>query len=145
MSENLNGKPPTSYYIIAGAFLVWNLIGLMFYYMQVTMTPEVMAANFTPDQVAFMHNEPTWATAAYAIAVNAGVIAALLLLFRKSLARPFFILSFVAVLLQDLNAFVLTNAIEVWGTSGLYLPALVIVICVTEIWYSSSVANPHYR
>jgi hypothetical protein len=145
MSENLNGKPTISYYLVAGAFLVWNLIGLTFYYLQVTMTPEAMAASLTLEQVAFMNNEPTWATAAYAIAVNAGVIGALLLLFRKSLARPFFILSFIAVLLQDLNAFVLHDAIEVWGTSGLYLPAVVIVICVTEIWYSSSVANPHYR
>ena len=77
--------------------------------------------------------------------VNAGVIAALLLLFRKVLARPFFILSLVAVLLQDLNAFILTDAIEVWGTSGLYLPVVVIVICVIEIWYSRSVANRYYR
>jgi len=145
MSEELNGKPPFSYYLIAGLFLAWNLIGLMFYYMQVTMTPEVMAANFTPEQAAFMNNEPAWATAAYATAVTAGVVAAILLLLRKSLARPFFILSFVAVLLQDLNAFVLTNAIEVWGTSGLYLPAVVIVICIAEIWYSSSVANRYYR
>jgi hypothetical protein len=145
MSENLNGKPPTSYYIVAGAFLVWNLIGLTFYFLQVTMTPEAMAASLTPEQVAFMNNEPTWATSAYAIAVNAGVIGALLLLCRKSLAKQFFILSFIAVLLQDLNAFVLTDAIAVWGTSALYLPVLVIVICVTEIWYSSSVANPHYR
>jgi hypothetical protein len=145
MSEKLNGKPPTSYYIVAGAFLIWNLIGLTFYYLQVTMTPEAMAASLTLEQAAFMNNEPTWATAAYAIAVNAGVIGALLLLFRKSLARPLFILSFIAVLLQDLNAFVLTDAVAVWGTSGLYLPAVVIVICVIEIWYSSSVANPHYR
>ncbi len=45
MSDELNGKPPVSYYIIAGVFLVWNSIGLLFYYMQVTMTPEVMVAN----------------------------------------------------------------------------------------------------
>jgi hypothetical protein len=145
MSDELNSKPPVSYYVIAGVFLVWNLIGLMFYYMQVTMTPEVMVANFTPDQIDFMNSEPAWATAAYATAVNAGVIGAILLLLRKSLARPLFMLSFVAVLLQDLNAFILTDAIAVWGTSGLYLPALVIVICITEIWYSSSVANRHYR
>jgi hypothetical protein len=145
MSDELNGKPPVSYYIIAGVFLVWNSIGLLFYYMQVTMTPEVMVANFTPEQVAFMNGEPAWATAAYATAVNAGVIAAILLLLRKSLARPFFVLSFVAVLLQDLNAFVLTDGIGVWGMSGLYLPAVVIAICVTEIWYSRSVADRYYR
>ena len=145
MSDELNGKPPVSYYIVAGLFLAWNSIGLMFYYMQVTMTPEVMAANFTPEQVNFMTSEPVWATAAYATAVTAGVVAALLLLLRKALAKPLFIVSFVAVLLQDLNAFVLTDGIGVWGTSGLYLPAFVIIMCVIEIWYSRSVANPYYR
>ncbi len=145
MSDALNGKPPTSYYVIAAVFLVWNLIGLMFYYMQVTMTPEVMAANFSAEQINFMISEPTWATAAYATAVNAGVIAALLLFFRKSVARPLFMLSFVAVLVQDFNAFILSDGVAVWGISGLYLPAVVIVICVWEIWYSSSVANRYYR
>ena len=145
MSELQQGKPPVSYYATAGFFLIWNLIGLLFYYMQVTMTPEVMAANFTPEQVAFMIGEPVWATAAYATAVNAGVVAALLLLLRKSLAKIFFIISFAAVLLQDLNAFVLSNGLEVWGMSGLYLPIIVIVICLIEIWYSRSVANRYYR
>jgi hypothetical protein len=145
MSDELNAKPPMSYYIIGGLILAWNSIGLLFYYMQVTMTPDLMAANFTPEQVAFMTGEPTWATAAYAIAVNAGVIGALLLLFRKSLALPFFVASFVAVLLQDLNAFVLMDGLGVWGLSGLYLPAVVIVICIAEIWYSRSVANRYYR
>lgn len=145
MSDALNDKPPLSYYLVAGTFLIWNLIGLLFYYMQVTMTPEVMAANFTPEQVAFMNNEPAWATAAYATAVNAGVIGALLLLARKSLAFALFVVSFVAVLLQDLNAFVLSNGLEVWGTSGLYLPAFVIVMCLVEIGYSRSVANRYYR
>ncbi len=145
MPDALNGKPPTSYYVIATVFLVWNLVGLMFYYMQVTMTPEVMAANFSLEQINFMNSEPTWATAAYATAVNAGVIAALLLLFRKSLARPLFMLSFAAVLAQDFNAFILSDAVAVWGTSSLYLPVVVIIICVWEIWYSSSVANRYYR
>ncbi len=145
MSDDLNGKPATSYYVIATVFLLWNLTGLLFYYIQVTMTPEFMAENFSPEQVKFMVNEPVWATAAYATAVNAGVIAALAVLFRKSLAQPCLAVSFVAVLLQDLNAFVLTNAIEVWGTSALYLPAIVIAICATEIWYSRSVANRYYR
>ena len=145
MSDALNGNPPTSYYVIAAVFLVWNLIGLMFYYMQVTMTPEVMAASFSAEQINFMISEPTWATAAYATAVNAGLVATLLLFFRKSLARPLFMLSFAAVLVQDFNAFILSDGVAVWGISGLYLPAVVIVICVWEIWYSSSVANRYYR
>jgi len=138
MSDALNGKPPTSFWVIAAVLLFWNLVGLMFYYMQVTMTPEVMAANFNEAQQEWMNSEPVWATAAYATAVTAGVIGALLLLLRKALAMPFFILSFIAVLVQDFNAFILSDWQSVWGNSALYLPSIVIVICIFEIWYSRS-------
>lgn len=138
MSNVADGRPPISYWIIAGIFLLWNLTGLMFYYVQVTMTPEVMAENFTEAQQAFMNSEPAWATSAYAIAVTAGVIAGALLLMRKALALPFFILSFVAVLVQDFNAFVLRDVVNVWGSSAFYLPSVVIIICLAEIWYSRS-------
>ena len=145
MSDNSNGKPSVTFWIISGVFLAWNLIGLMFYYMQVTMTPEFMAESFSDVQVAFMMSTPAWATAGYATAVNAGVIAALLLLMRNRWAKAFFIASFAGVLVQDFDAFVLSGAVEVWGTSALYLPTVVIMICVAEIWYSHSVANRYYR
>jgi len=138
MSNEANNKPSTSFWVLAVVFLLWNLIGLMFYYMQVTMTPEVMAENFNEAQQAWMNNEPTWATAAYATAVTAGVIAAGLMLIRKALALPFFILSFVAVLVQDFNAFILSDWRGVWGSSALYLPSVVIVVGIVEIWYSRS-------
>ena len=138
MSEALNSKPSMSFWVIATVVLLWNLIGLMIYYMQVTMTPEVMAENFNEAQQAWMINEPAWATAAYATAVTAGVIGAVLMLLRKALALPLFILSFIAVLVQDFNAFVLSDWKSVWGTSALYLPSVVIIICIFEIWYTRS-------
>lgn len=138
MSEPSNGNPPTSFWVISGIFLLWNLIGLMFYYMQVTMTPEAMAESLTEAQQAWMNSEPVWATAAYGTAVTTGVIAAALLLMRRTLALPFFILSFIAVLVQDFNAFILSDWNGVWGTSALYLPSVVIIVCIVEIWYSRS-------
>lgn len=135
MSETSNQQPSVSYWIIAVALLLWNLIGLMFYYMQVTMTPETMAANFNEAQVAWLMNEPAWATAAYATAVTAGVVAAVLMIVRKSLALPFFVLSLVGVLVQDFNAFILSDWQGVWGQSALYLPSVVLLICIFEIWY----------
>ncbi len=145
MSDDANGQPPASFWIISGVFLVWNAIGLTFYYGQVTMTAEFMAANFTEAQIALMESTPVWATAAYATAVNAGVIASLLLLLRKSWAKPMFIVSLVGVLFQDFDAFVLSDVIGAWGTSALYLPIVVLIICGTEIWYSRSIANRYYR
>ena len=136
MSDALNGKPPTLFWVIAVVLLLWNFTGLMFYYGQVTMTAEVLAENFSAAERAFMAQIPVWATAAYATAVTAGVIGAALLLLRKALALPFFILSFAGVLIQDFDAFVLSDAIGVWGSSALTLPAVVIVMCIFEIWYT---------
>lgn len=138
MSDAFNGKLPTSFWIIGVIFLLWNLLGLFGYYTQVTMTPETMAANLTEAQQAWMINEPVWATAAYATAVTVGVIAAALMLLRKSLAVPAFILSFVAVLVQDFNAFILSDWQTVWGNSALFLPSVVFIMCIFEIWYSRS-------
>lgn len=136
MSEIPNSELPTSFWIIGGVFLLWNFFGLMIYYDQVTMSPDVLADNFNAAQQAFIENMPLWATSAYAIAVTAGVIASLLLLVRNALAMPIFIVSFAGVLVQDAHSFILSDGLAVWGSSALYLPTLVVVLCIVEIWYS---------
>jgi len=79
----LNDKPTTTFWIIGGAALVWNLIGLVAYISSVTVSPEAMA-KMTVEQQAFYSGTPTWATAAFALAVNAGVLGSLFLLLRKA-------------------------------------------------------------
>lgn len=117
--------------------LVWNLIGLMFYYQQSTLTPEIMMdLGMTPQQIAHITNTPAWGHSGYAIAVNAGVLGAIFLLLRKAWAIPMFVISLVGALVQDLDAFVLRDAMEAWGSGAVFLPLLVVVICVVEIWYS---------
>lgn len=134
----MSEKPTTSFWIIAVAFLFWNLVGLILYYMQMTTSPEVMAESYSPEQVDFITSTPVWATSAYAIAVTAGVLGAAMLLLRRTVAVPLFIVSFVAVLVQDLDAFVLRGALQQFGGGALVLPSIVIVVCVVEIWYSRS-------
>ena len=137
MSDTLNGKPTTTYYVLAGVFLVWNLIGLMFYYQQSTLTPAVMEGlGLTMQQIDHIANTPAWGHSGYAIAVNAGVLGSILLLLRKFWAIPLFIISLVGALVQDLDAFIMRDAIEAWGPTGIILPLVVIVIGVFEIWYS---------
>jgi hypothetical protein len=40
MSDLINGKPPTSFWVIAIVALMWNIIGVMLYYMQVSASDE---------------------------------------------------------------------------------------------------------
>lgn len=137
MNEDTGGKPGAAFWVIAIAFALWNLIGLMFYYQQSTLTPEKMQdLDLTAQQIAHIVNTPAWGHSGYAIAVNAGLLGAILLLLRKPWATPFFALSLIGALVQDLDAFVLRDAMEAWGPTAWYLPAFVIVICAVEIWYS---------
>ena len=137
MSEEATGKPTTIYWIVAGVLLVWNIIGLMFYYQQSTLTPEIMMdAGLTAQQIAHITNTPAWGHSGYAVAVNAGVLGGILLLLRKAWAVPLFVLSLVGALVQDLDAFVMRDALEAWGSASVFLPITVIVICLFEIWYS---------
>ncbi len=141
MPEFINDKPPTSFWVFSSAALVWNLIGLVFYYGQVTMSPET-AATLTAEQQEFFAATPVWATSAHAIAVTFGVLGSLLLLFRKSWAVPAFVISFLAIVVQDVHAFVLANALEVFGgVNALILPGIVIVIGAALIGYSISAKN----
>ena len=57
-------------------------------------------------------------------------------MFRKAWAVPLFILSLLAIVVQDIDAFVLRSALDVWGTDGIFVPAIVVVIGVAMVWYS---------
>jgi hypothetical protein len=131
----LDSRPTTSFWIIGGAALVWNLIGLVFYYSHVTMTPEALA-GFTPEQQAFFTGTPMWATSAYAIAVTAGVLGSLFLLLRKAWAVPLFVVSLLAIVVQNFYSFALARGLEVWGASGAIFPSIVVVVGIALVWYS---------
>ena len=130
-------KLPTSFWIIAGVGLVWNLIGLVSFAMQMVATPEQMAQMYpTEAQQAFVNGVPGWATGAYAVAVIAGVLACVALLMRRSVAKILFGLSIAGVVVQNAYGFVLANGVEVFGLAATALPILVIVIGVGLLIYT---------
>lgn len=135
MSDELNSGPSTNFWIIGGAALVWNLIGLAIYISEVTAGPEAFA-SYTEAQQAFLLGKPAWATSAFAIAVSTGVLGSLLLLLRKSLAIIMFAASLLGIIVQNVHAFGLANGLEVWGPTGLILPAILIVVGVALLMYA---------
>jgi len=144
MSDPINGKPPTSFWIIAGVALVWNLIGIMIFYMQVTSSPEDLAQYYNEAELDFITSTPAWATSAYAIAVMAGVLACVFMLLRKAWALPMFIISLAGVFVQDIHAFLIADGIDVWGMKATILPFIVFVIGVGLIFYSRSAKDRHW-
>ena len=145
MSDELNGNPPTSFYIIGVVFLVWNIIGFMFYLQHAMMTPETVPESVDAAMLAFMEATPVWATSAYAIAVNVGMLASIMLLMRRSIALPLYVVSLAGALVLDFDSFVLRDVVAIWGGGAYIVPSAVIIIGVVEIGYSRSVANRYYR
>ena len=145
MSDELNGKPPTSFYIIGAVFLAWNVIGFMFYLQHAMMTPETVPEGVDATMLAFMEATPAWATSAYAIAVNLGMLASIMLLLRKSIAMPLYVVSLAGALVLDFDSFVLRDVVAIWGSGAYIVPSAVIIVGVVEIWYTRSVANRYYR
>ena len=135
MSDVINGKPSTNFWIIGAAALIWNLIGLIFYISHVSITPDALAAMTEANQ-EFLLSTPTWATAAFAIAVNAGVLGCIFLLLRKAWAIPTLAISLLAIVVQDVDAFVLRDAYGVVGISSLIIPSMVFVIGIALLLYA---------
>ena len=138
MSDSINGKPPTAFWIVGSVALVWNLIGLMLYYMQVSATDEVLRAAYGDAEYEYLSSIPTWVTSAYAIAVTAGVLGCILLLMRKAWAIYAFIVSLVAIIVQDTYSFVLSDAMTVFGNGVIVIPIVVLIIAVGLVFYSRS-------
>jgi len=129
MVEETNKKSPKWFMVVSAVLLVWNLLGVMAYIAQVTMSPESLA--ILPDeQRQIIENTPVWATAAFAVAVNFGALGCLLLLLKRNLAGLFLQLSLAGVVVQMFHSFFMTKAIEVYGPGGLVMPVMVLVIAI---------------
>ena len=112
---------------LAWAALVWNLLGVFAFIMQQLMTPEMIALLPENQQDAY-RNIPLWSTAAFAVAVFSACLGSIMLIVRKALAREFFLVSFIAVLVQQYYNFVVIDSLAMFGSSALAMPFCVIVI-----------------
>ena len=129
MSEKPNTKAPAWFMIAAVIFLVWNLFGVMAYIMQVTMSPDALAALSDEERLLF-ETTPAWATAAFAVAVNGGALGCLLLLLKRNLAGFFLQLSLAGVLVQMFHSFFMSQSFEVYGPGGMAMPVMVIIVAI---------------
>ena len=87
----MSSKMGTSFWAIGIAGLLWNILGLVIYYAQMTATHASLADNYSPAQVQYLLNIPTWVSGAHGLAVTAGVLGCIALLLRKAVSKILFI------------------------------------------------------
>ncbi|WP_396221389.1 hypothetical protein [Gemmatimonas sp.] len=129
---------PKWYMPVAIIALLWNLIGCAAYLMDVTLTPEAVAA-MSPDQQALYAARPAWAVAVYAIAVWGGALGCVGLIMKKRWAKGALLASLLGLIAQDIALFGMSPvAIE---TSVYALQGMVLMIAVLLLLLANKAAR----
>ncbi|MGI8704772.1 MAG: hypothetical protein ACR2JJ_03075 [Sphingomicrobium sp.] len=126
-------RPVAGWYMVAAiAALLFMILGCVTYVMHVTADP----ASIPLDQRAAFEAEPVWVTAAYAIAVWAGLIGAALLVLRRKLAQPLLLVSLLAVLAWLAGLLLVPGLRETISANDLAVAIVVAAIVCTIFWFA---------
>lgn len=129
-------KPSILFWVIASVFLLWNAYGCYLYFVEVTMSDAQYARVFGDSMAAVRDLYPSWAMAAFAIAVWGGLLAAILLLLRRRLSATVFGLSLAASVICFIPTFVSAPLREAGGATFWVMPLIVIVMGLFQLWYA---------
>jgi hypothetical protein len=100
---------PKHLWIIGIVALLWNLMGAFDYLMTQTEN-EAYMARFSQEQLDYFYGFPTWLEAFWALAVWGGLLGSVLLLLRKRLAAPVFLVSFLAMVVTTVYSYGFADA-----------------------------------
>jgi len=114
--------------------LLWNCIGAFDYLMTQTKNAAYMSA-FPPEQLAFFYGLPVWVVAAWAFAVWGGVLGSVLLLLRRRLAVPVFLVSLVGMAVTTLHNWLLSNAFELFSDTFSRVFTVVIIVITVGLYF----------
>jgi len=131
-----SNKPSISFWIISTMALIWNLIGIMAFSMDIMMSEEALSAMPEAERLLYETN-PAWSKLVYGIAVFGGTLGSILLLMKNSAANRVFVVSFLAIVIQMGYSLLFTKAIEVNGPTVVIMPATITLIGAFLIWYSN--------
>jgi len=134
MTNSMN-KPGISFWIISTIALIWNLMGAN-QYLQQAYNTESFREMYTEEQFQIIQSTPSWAIAAFAFAVFGGVAGCVFLLFRKRLAKTFFIISLIGIIVQMIYNVFIVKALQVYGPGAIIMPIMIIGAGMFLYWYS---------
>ncbi len=120
--------PRIFWFVVVGA-LAWTVFGAGCYLLTQAKN-EAYLARFTDAQQTFIASFPTWLVVLWALGVWGGLFGSVLLLFRKSLAVPVFMVCLLCVAVTTVHNYGVVDAAEVFGIRGLVYSAVSVVVAL---------------
>jgi hypothetical protein len=135
--NSIRSKVPVWFWVAAGFFLIWNIIGVISFITHTFISKESLAA-LSSDERALYTAYPLWITFIFAMAVIFGTIGAIGLLLKKKWSKPAFIISLAAIIPQMIYIVFFTKSIAVYGTmQAITMPILVSFFGIILIWFAT--------
>ncbi|MGQ0659973.1 hypothetical protein [Sphingosinicella sp.] len=131
----LGSSTPVWFRLVGIVAVLWNLIGVWTYLGHVGAVPPMQP--MTPEQQALSATVPAWVVGAFAIAVFSALLASVLMVMSRALARPLFLLSLVCVVAQMGWTLFVSNARAVEGNAAFVMPLVVTGIGALLYWASN--------
>lgn len=135
-----DGKAPWHLWIVGGVTVLWNAMGALDYFMTQTKNEGYMA-QFTPEQLDYFYGFPAWFVALWAIAVWGGLAGSLLLLLRRRIAAPVFLVSFASMAATSVYSYGFANGMEMTGTFGAVFSLVIFIVALFLVVYSRSMVR----
>lgn len=137
VTNNPNTTAPKWFVFLVIVLAIWNLMGVMAFVMQMTMTAEQIAALPEKEQMLYQ-DIPLWVNIAFGCAVFGGALGCIALVLKKAIALPILFISLAGVIVQMFHAFVIANSFEVYGPGGTIMPIMVVVVALYLVWLANN-------
>jgi len=123
-------KTPWWFWLVSGAALLWNLMGVGAFFYDLNMSHEDMVQNYGQAMADAAASQPGFVTVAYGLAVFGGAIGCLLLLLRKKAAIWPLILSLICVIIQQAYTRFATDIMSTMdgANKGMYLSIVIVAV-----------------
>jgi hypothetical protein len=137
MSDVIGARVPGWFRLLAVLGLAWNAFGVYMYLKSVGVLGDPLA-GLDPAHRALAQSVPNWVTGAFAVAVFAGLLGALLLVMLKCFAKALLILSVLAVLVQSVWIVAISDARAVEGNMAFMMPAVITLVGLLLVWLAAT-------
>jgi hypothetical protein len=129
-------KRPIWYWVVVGILLLWGAAGIHAFYSQLTTPYAVMVAQMGKLAADCIKGMPTWLWWVYGIAVWSGLLGTIALRVRHSWARPLFLISVIAVVVQFGHSFLVQHIHQIMGWSAAIFPAFIVAMGLFQLWFA---------
>jgi hypothetical protein len=135
MNTQSSISTPWSFWVISIITLLWNVMGSVNFAMQ--MQTENLAAMPEPFHT-IVANRPSWATAAFGLAVLAGALGCLLLLLKRRVSIYLFVATLVGTIVHLIPYLSPSNLPNQFGMGDATLVfVLPLLVALFLVWYAN--------